>query len=86
MEYPFEIFDDRLIRCNDKKDGENLREQCLRAEQIATYIEGKLTPEEQTIVEHHLSECSHCRKILEITIKSLSEVPTPFSPNSTMKS
>jgi anti-sigma factor RsiW len=77
---------DWLISCDDKKDGENLREQCLGLEQLAAYLEGKLIPEEQTIVEHHLAECSRCRKVVEIAIKSQSEVPSPLPPNSNQKS
>jgi hypothetical protein len=47
---------------------------------------GKLVPEEQTIVKHHPAECSHCRKVVEIMIKSQSEVPSPIQPNSNKKS
>jgi anti-sigma factor RsiW len=71
------------MRCDYKKDGENLREQCLQLEQLAAYVDSKLTPAEQIIIEHHLAECSHCRRVVEIMIKSQSEVPSPLPPNST---
>jgi anti-sigma factor RsiW len=73
------------MRCDDKddkKDGENLRGQCLRLEQLAAYVDGKLTPAEQTIIEYHLAECSNCRRVVEIVIKSQNEVPSPLVPDS----
>jgi anti-sigma factor RsiW len=70
------------MRCDDKEDGENLLGQCLGLEQLAAYIDGKLTPAEQSIIEHHLAECSHCRGVVEIVIKSQSEVPSPLLPDS----
>jgi anti-sigma factor ChrR (cupin superfamily) len=74
------------MRCDDKRDGEKLQEQCLRPEQLAAYVEGNLTWEEQPLIEHHLAECNHCRMRVEIMIKSQSEVPSPLPPNSDKKS
>jgi anti-sigma factor RsiW len=70
----------------NKRDGEHWLRQCHVPEQLAAYVDGKLTPAEQTIVEHHLAECSRCRKVIEIVIKSQSEVPSPLLLNSDEKS
>jgi anti-sigma factor RsiW len=70
------------MRCDDTKDGEKLQEQCFRLEQLAAYVDSNLTAAEQIIIEHHLAECSHCRRVLEIMIKSQSEVPYPLLPDS----
>jgi anti-sigma factor RsiW len=67
---------------NDNKDGEDVWEQCLEPEQLAAYVDGKLTPAERTIIEHHLAECIQCRRVMEIMIKSQSEVPSHLLPNS----
>jgi anti-sigma factor RsiW len=64
------------------KNGEILRGQCLGLEELAAYVDAKLTPVEQTIIEHHLAQYSHCRRLVEIMIKSQSEVPFPLLPNS----
>jgi anti-sigma factor RsiW len=59
-----------------------LREQCIQLEQLAAYVDSKLTQAEQIIIEHHLAECSYCRRVVEIMIKSQREVPSPLLPNS----
>jgi anti-sigma factor RsiW len=70
------------MRCNDETESENLPGQCIQLEQLAAYVDSKLSPAEQIIIEHHLAECSHCRRVVEIMIKSQSEVPSPLPPNS----
>jgi anti-sigma factor RsiW len=74
------------MRGDDKSDGENLRGQCLGLEQLAAYVDAQLAPAEQNIIEHHLARCRHCRRVVEIVIKSQSEVPSPLPPDSNEKS
>ena len=69
---------DRSIRRNAMKtDGENLQEQCPRPEVLATYVDGKLTSEEQSLIESHLAKCKRCRRVITLVIESEVEVPDP---------
>jgi Putative zinc-finger len=61
--------------------GEILQGRCSSLEWLAAYVDDKLTPAEKTIIEHHLAKCIHCRRVIEIMIKSESEVPSPLPPN-----
>lgn len=62
--------------------GESLRDTCPDLETLAGYLEGDLTPDEQHLVETHLSKCSRCRKIVSLAIKTETEVPRPTPPDS----
>jgi anti-sigma factor ChrR (cupin superfamily) len=62
--------------------GEQLRYPCPDLQTIAAYLEGKLTRDEQLLIETHLSQCARCRKIVSLAIKTEKEVPPPTPPDS----
>jgi anti-sigma factor RsiW len=64
-----------------KIDGENLQEQCPRPEGLGAYVDGKLTQEEQSLIESHLAKCKRCRSIMKLATESESEVPSPAPPD-----
>jgi|RhiMetdeSRZDD1v2_1073273.scaffolds.fasta_scaffold28581_5 anti-sigma factor RsiW len=58
-------------------DDENLQGQCLGPEGLGAYVDGKLTSEEEALIESHLVKCNRCRRIIELVIESGGEVPSP---------
>jgi len=58
-----------------KIEGENLQEPCPRPEGLGAYIDGKLTSEEQSLIESHLAKCVCCRRVIGLVIESEGEVP-----------
>jgi len=55
---------------------------CPDLETLATYLEGNLTSDERHLIEAHLSQCSRCRKIVSLAVKSETNVPPPTPPDS----
>jgi anti-sigma factor RsiW len=58
-----------------KIEGEKLQELCPMLEGLCAYVDGKLTSEEQSLIESHLAKCAHCRRVIELVIESEGEVP-----------
>jgi hypothetical protein len=50
---------------------------CPDTEQLAVYLEHKLSPEETARYEAHFVECRICRKIVASVIKSESVIADP---------
>src|SRR6185437_3479185 len=40
------------------------RPECVSAEWLAAYVDGRLTPEERAAVEAHAADCDDCREAL----------------------
>ena len=52
-----------------------MRDACPDLEILAAYLDGKLTRDEQRVIETHLSRCSVCRRIVSLAIKTEMDVP-----------
>ena len=51
------------------------------SELIATYIDGNLEGEEKARLEHHLSECNHCRELMTESFRMLNGRSTHEQPS-----
>jgi tetratricopeptide (TPR) repeat protein len=56
--------------------GKPAREACLDAELLASYIDGRTTPEERTTVEAHVAQCEDCYFAFSETVRALQAQPT----------
>lgn len=44
--------------------------ECANVEMLAAYAEHELEPEEILVIEAHLADCSVCRQIVILTVRS----------------
>jgi hypothetical protein len=57
-----------------------LKDPCPDIEDLAVYLEHKLSTEETARMESHFVGCRRCREVIVSVVKSESEVPDPIIP------
>lgn len=53
---------------------------CPEAEELAAYLDGRLTPAERTSVERHLARCADCRDVVGESVEALEAFPAVPKP------